>query len=343
MRRARGVEGQRMHEARERAACVRGAGERLGVATAVHSDERRASEGKERERESVCVCTRQMERGKGNVVIDSEARRRENANPKWQLATRRRTEVENAENIRFRGQRPSYPYNVHRQDLRNAVKGMHPPVHLLALNWSLDQPHAEIHRICADHIMTRGTNHQTLHGDKQAPRHHVAVVALRCHVAIVALRYRVAAVALQYHVAAVALQYHVAAVALQYRVAAVALQYRVAAVALQYRVAAVALRYHVAAVALRYRVAAVALRYRVAAVALRYHVAAVALRYHIAAVALRYRVAAVALRRRVAVVIARLELALASQRWWWQYRPARGEVEAAPRAWLEPRKKEKTL
>ncbi|KAH9022587.1 hypothetical protein EDB84DRAFT_1564935 [Lactarius hengduanensis] len=61
--------------------------------------------------------------------------------------------------------------HVHRQDLRNAVKGMHPPIRLLALNWSLDQPHAEIHRICADHIMTRGTNHQTLHSDKQGKAH----------------------------------------------------------------------------------------------------------------------------------------------------------------------------
>ncbi|KAH8980403.1 RNA ligase-domain-containing protein [Lactarius akahatsu] len=61
--------------------------------------------------------------------------------------------------------------HVHRQDLRNAVKGMHPPVRLLALNWSLDQPHAEIHRICADRIMARGTNHQTLHGDEQGKAH----------------------------------------------------------------------------------------------------------------------------------------------------------------------------
>lgn len=42
---------------------------------------------------------------------------------------------------------------------------MHPPVRLLALNWSLDRPYAEIHRICSDRILTRGANHQTLHGD----------------------------------------------------------------------------------------------------------------------------------------------------------------------------------
>jgi tRNA ligase len=42
---------------------------------------------------------------------------------------------------------------------------MHPPVRLLALNWSLDRPHAEIHRICSDRILTRGDKHQTLHGD----------------------------------------------------------------------------------------------------------------------------------------------------------------------------------
>ncbi|KAI0250856.1 RNA ligase-domain-containing protein [Lactifluus subvellereus] len=35
----------------------------------------------------------------------------------------------------------------HREDLRDAVRGMRPPVRLLALNWSLDRPHAVIHRI----------------------------------------------------------------------------------------------------------------------------------------------------------------------------------------------------
>lgn len=61
--------------------------------------------------------------------------------------------------------------HMHRRDLRDAVKGMYPPVRLLALNWSLDQPHAEIHRICADRILARGTNHQTLHGDEQGKAH----------------------------------------------------------------------------------------------------------------------------------------------------------------------------
>ncbi len=60
---------------------------------------------------------------------------------------------------------------MHRRDLRDAVKSMHPPVRLLALNWSLDQPHAEIHRICADRVLARGTNHQMLHGDEQEKAH----------------------------------------------------------------------------------------------------------------------------------------------------------------------------
>ena len=48
---------------------------------------------------------------------------------------------------------------------------MHPPVRLLALNWPLDQPYAVIHRICADRILTRGANHQTLHGDATGKSH----------------------------------------------------------------------------------------------------------------------------------------------------------------------------
>ncbi|KAF8491349.1 RNA ligase-domain-containing protein [Russula emetica] len=59
----------------------------------------------------------------------------------------------------------------HREDLRGAVNGMHPPVRLLALNWSLDRPHGEIHRICSDRIITRGANHQTLHGDTTDKSH----------------------------------------------------------------------------------------------------------------------------------------------------------------------------
>src|SRR6266404_4256458 len=45
---------------------------------------------------------------------------------------------------------------------------MRSPVRLLALNWSLDQPPSEIHRICADRTMERGTNHQTLHEQGRA-------------------------------------------------------------------------------------------------------------------------------------------------------------------------------
>ena len=59
----------------------------------------------------------------------------------------------------------------HRGDLRGAVKGMHPPVRLLALNWALDRPHAEILRICSGRIVTRGANHQTLHGDATDKSH----------------------------------------------------------------------------------------------------------------------------------------------------------------------------
>ncbi|KAH9961179.1 RNA ligase-domain-containing protein [Russula compacta] len=59
----------------------------------------------------------------------------------------------------------------HREDLRDAIKAMHPPVRLLALNWSLDQPHAAIHRICADRVLARGANHQTLHGDITSKSH----------------------------------------------------------------------------------------------------------------------------------------------------------------------------
>ena len=59
----------------------------------------------------------------------------------------------------------------HREDLRDATKAMHPRVRLLALNWSLDRPFSEIHRTCADRILARGANHQTLHGDAEAKSH----------------------------------------------------------------------------------------------------------------------------------------------------------------------------
>jgi tRNA ligase len=65
--------------------------------------------------------------------------------------------------------------HMHRRDLRDAVKGMQPPVRLLAFNWSLDLPHAEIHRICADRILARGANHQTLHGDEHSKAHESVV------------------------------------------------------------------------------------------------------------------------------------------------------------------------
>ena len=64
---------------------------------------------------------------------------------------------------------------MHRRDLRDAFKGMQPPVRLLALNWSLDRPLAEIHRVCADRILARGANHQTLHGDEHGKAHESVV------------------------------------------------------------------------------------------------------------------------------------------------------------------------
>lgn len=48
---------------------------------------------------------------------------------------------------------------------------MHPPVRLLALNWSLDRPNAEVLRICSDRILARGANHQALHGDTTDKSH----------------------------------------------------------------------------------------------------------------------------------------------------------------------------
>jgi len=60
---------------------------------------------------------------------------------------------------------------MHREDLRSVANTMNPPVRLLALNWSLDQPYAVIHRICADRILMRGADHQTLHGDATDKSH----------------------------------------------------------------------------------------------------------------------------------------------------------------------------
>ncbi|KIJ51876.1 hypothetical protein M422DRAFT_26561 [Sphaerobolus stellatus SS14] len=54
----------------------------------------------------------------------------------------------------------------HREQLREvASKVISPRARLVALNWSLDQPPAMIHRICGDRIQQRGENHQTLRAD----------------------------------------------------------------------------------------------------------------------------------------------------------------------------------
>ncbi|KAF8515637.1 RNA ligase-domain-containing protein [Gautieria morchelliformis] len=54
----------------------------------------------------------------------------------------------------------------HRQGLRDALASFRPPVRLVALNWSLDQPPAMIHRICGDRVQARGENHQSLRADE---------------------------------------------------------------------------------------------------------------------------------------------------------------------------------
>ncbi|EED78500.1 predicted protein [Postia placenta Mad-698-R] len=59
----------------------------------------------------------------------------------------------------------------HRQQLREAVRTFKPPVRLMALNWSFDQPLSTIHRICGDRVLQRGENHQSLHGDPLAKSH----------------------------------------------------------------------------------------------------------------------------------------------------------------------------
>jgi hypothetical protein len=60
--------------------------------------------------------------------------------------------------------------HMHHRDLGDAIKGMQPPVRLLALNWSLDLPLAEIHQICTDRMLARAANHQTPHGDENSKR-----------------------------------------------------------------------------------------------------------------------------------------------------------------------------
>ncbi|KAI0938363.1 hypothetical protein AcV5_000059 [Taiwanofungus camphoratus] len=59
----------------------------------------------------------------------------------------------------------------HRQALREAVRSFDPPVRLMALNWSFDQPLATIHRICGDRVLQRGENHQSLRADTLAKTH----------------------------------------------------------------------------------------------------------------------------------------------------------------------------
>ncbi|KZV62827.1 hypothetical protein PENSPDRAFT_657792 [Peniophora sp. CONT] len=60
----------------------------------------------------------------------------------------------------------------HREQLREVAQKFKPPARLLAMHWALDeQPTATIHRICADRILERGTNHQSLHGDATAKAH----------------------------------------------------------------------------------------------------------------------------------------------------------------------------
>lgn len=52
---------------------------------------------------------------------------------------------------------------------------MHPPVRLLALDWSSDLPPATVHRICGDRIVARGDNHQSLHADAAGKSHEEVV------------------------------------------------------------------------------------------------------------------------------------------------------------------------
>ena len=59
----------------------------------------------------------------------------------------------------------------HRRSLRDAISKFSQPVRLLALNWSLDQPPATIHRICGDRVQLRGDNHQTLRADPSSKSH----------------------------------------------------------------------------------------------------------------------------------------------------------------------------
>ena len=59
----------------------------------------------------------------------------------------------------------------HRLSLREAANNFPQSVRLLALNWSLDQPPATVHRICGDRVQQRGDNHQTLRADLLSKSH----------------------------------------------------------------------------------------------------------------------------------------------------------------------------
>ena len=63
----------------------------------------------------------------------------------------------------------------HRESLRDVASKYPQPVRLLALNWSLDQPPATIHRICGDRVQERGDNHQTLRADASTKSHEEAI------------------------------------------------------------------------------------------------------------------------------------------------------------------------
>lgn len=67
----------------------------------------------------------------------------------------------------------------HRQQLRDSLSRFHPTVRLVALDWSssiTSQPAALVHRVCAERIINRGSNHQTLRADTSSARKHEDVV-----------------------------------------------------------------------------------------------------------------------------------------------------------------------
>lgn len=55
----------------------------------------------------------------------------------------------------------------HRSGIRETVRGLKGrPIKSVALYWGFNLPHVTIHRICADRVLNRGENHQTLRGDE---------------------------------------------------------------------------------------------------------------------------------------------------------------------------------